>query len=278
MRQSVLVVENDSGTRRLLDVFLRRESFEVDAVATGNEALLLFEHVDYAAVVLDLMIPGRTGTDVLDELAERRPGLLERVVVVSSATESHLRDVRGRYPAVAVLQKPFDLTELLVHVQQRAERQGFPRETDAAQTFVRRSVVAGAKAGVVARSRGEVLELVTSVGYPPGVAESYFPLALDEHYPLCVAARHGRAVWVSTLHGEEAAKYPLLVPVWRKFGSFALAAVPIFGGDRVAGAVGWSFAEPQVFGDQERANLTSVAAVAAELLGGASTSAGAGRA
>src|SRR5438094_677509 len=110
MKQLLLVVENDSSTRRLLEIFLRRESFDVDAVATGNEALLLLERIDYSAVLLDLLIPGRTGRDVLAELAARRAGVLERIVVISAGTEMHLRDVRGRHPAVAVLRKPFDLT------------------------------------------------------------------------------------------------------------------------------------------------------------------------
>src|SRR5436853_1343276 len=133
MKPLLLVVENDSGTRRLLDVFLSRESFEVDPVATGSDALVLLDRVDYAAVVLDLLIPGRTGRDVLEELAARHHPLLERVVVISSATEAHLRDVRGRYPSVAALRKPFDLIELLTIVRERAARHVATQEVDSAQ-------------------------------------------------------------------------------------------------------------------------------------------------
>src|SRR5436190_11499612 len=159
MKPLLLVVENDSGTRRLLDVFLRREAFDVDPVSNGSEALLLLERIDYAAVVLDLMIPGRTGRDVLDDLAANHPEVLERIVVISSATEAHLRDVRGRYPAVAALRKPFDLTELLTVVRERAARLVASEPPDAAQTFVRLSVTAGAKAGAVVRHDGDALEL-----------------------------------------------------------------------------------------------------------------------
>ena len=73
MKPLLLVVENDSGTRRLLDVFLRRESFDVDPVSTGSEALLLLERIDYAAVVLDLLIPGRTGGDASTSTPLRFP-------------------------------------------------------------------------------------------------------------------------------------------------------------------------------------------------------------
>jgi CheY-like chemotaxis protein len=275
MKPLLLVVENDSGTRRLLDVFLRREPFDVDAVATGTEALLLLERIDYAAMVLDLLIPGRTGYDVLEDVAARHPAMLERIVVISSATEAHLRDVRGRYPAVAALRKPFDLTELLAAVQERAARGGAAQPPDAAQNFVRRSVTAGAKAGAVVQRRGDTLELVTSFGYADGVTEKYFPLSLDAQFPMCVAARHGRAVWLSTLQSADVAEYPLVAPVWREYGSFAIAAVPIAGREGVAA---WSFSEPRVFGDDERARFTAIAAEAAELIGGSTATASSRRA
>jgi DNA-binding response OmpR family regulator len=122
MKPPLLVVENDASTRRLLEIFLRRESFGVEAVATGGEALPLLEHGAYAAVILDLLFPGRTGRDVLEEIASRRPELLVRIVVISSATEAQLRELRGRYPALSVLRKPFDLNELLAAVRQCAAR------------------------------------------------------------------------------------------------------------------------------------------------------------
>jgi CheY-like chemotaxis protein len=278
MKPLLLVVENDSGTRRLLDVFLRRESFDVDPVSTGSEALLLLERVDYAAVVLDLLIPGRTGGDVLEELATSRRELLDRIVVISSATEARLRDVRGSYPAVAALRKPFDLTELLTIVRERAARHIAPRATDPVQTFVRLSVTAGARTGVVVRRRGDTLELVASFGYPYGVAESYYPLAIDAQFPICAAARHGRAVWISTVQAAAAEEYPLLAPIWRKWGSFALAAIPILANEGVAGVAGWSFSEPRVFGEEERARFIEIASGAVELMGESSTTASSRRA
>jgi DNA-binding response OmpR family regulator len=258
MKPLLLVVENDSGTRRLLDVFLTREAFEVDPVATGGDALLLLERIDYAAVVLDMLIPGRTGRDVLEELAARAPALLERIVVISSATEAHLRDVRGRHPAVAALRKPFDLTELLGVVRERAARHVPAGRIDAAQIFVRRSVTAGAKAGLVAR-HGDASDVVTSFGGHAVPIEPLHALALD-------ALRHGRAVWVSASQA------------WREHGSVALAAVPIFSGEQVAGVAGWYFSEPRVFSEDEVARLTAIASEAAGLLGAPSTTASSRRA
>lgn len=278
MKPLLLVVENDSGTRRLLEIFLGRESFDVDAVATGNDALLLIDGVDYSAVVLDLLIPGRTGRDVLADVAARRPELLERIVVISSATEAHLRDVRGRYPAVAVLRKPFDLVELLATVQERVARHASPRPPEPSQTFVRRSVAAGATAGLVVRHGGNTLELVSAFGYAPGMVEKFFPLQADAPHPLCAAARQARPVWMPALNTAVAADYPQLVSIWQEQGSAALAAIPILAGERVAGVAGWSFGEPRVFDAEEQAHFAAIAGEAAELIAGRSTTASSRRA
>lgn len=266
MKPLLLVVENDSGTRRLLEIFLHRESFDSDAVATGNEALLLLEHADYSAVVLDLMIPGRTGRDVLADIAARRPALLERLVVISSATDAHLRDVRGRYPMVTVLRKPFDLSELLTALQERVGRHQAPQPSDLAQTFVRRSVVCGAKAGLILRRCDDTLELVSAFGYAPGTLDTLFPLSPDAPYPICAAVRHARPVWMSALNSAAAAEYPLLVPIWRENGTSALAMIPILNGGGVAGVLGWSFSEPRAFDAVEQARFTAIADEAAPLV------------
>jgi CheY-like chemotaxis protein len=271
MKPLLLVVENDSGTRRLLEIFLRRESFEADAVATGNDALLLLDRVDYSVVVLDLMIPGRTGRDVLADVAARRPALLERIVVISSATEAHLRDVRGRYPAVAVLRKPFDLAELLAAVKERVALHQSPQPSDPAQTFVRRSVVCGAKAGLILRHGGETLQLVSAFGYAPAVLETFFPLSPDAPYPICAAVRHARPVWMSALSSEAAAEYPLLIPIWRENGTSALAMIPILAAGRPAGVVGWTFSEPRAFDAGEQAHFTAIADEAASLVRSSTT-------
>jgi CheY-like chemotaxis protein len=264
MKPLLLVVENDSGTRRLLEIFLRREAFETDAIATGDEALLLLDRVDYSAVVLDLLIPGRTGSDVLAEIAARRPALLRRIVVISSATEAHLRDVWGRYPSVAMLRKPFDLAELLASVRGCIGSHEPPARPDLSQTFVRRSVVAGAKAGIVLRLEGGTLQPVSDFGYSPATLEAFFPLSPDAPYPVCAAVRHARPVWISALN--VAAEYPQLAPILRENGTSALAAIPIVAGGRAAGVIGWSFSEPRAFDAAEQARFTAIADEVASLI------------
>ena len=77
---------------------------------------------DYELVILDLLLPGRDGLDVLQELHERRPGL---PVLILSARSELATKLRGfELGAVDYLAKPFSLDELFarIRVQMRAGR------------------------------------------------------------------------------------------------------------------------------------------------------------
>ena len=61
----LLVVEDDERLRVLLDRTLREDGYAVDTAADGTEALWLGQENDYDAVVLDGMLPGMDGFEVV---------------------------------------------------------------------------------------------------------------------------------------------------------------------------------------------------------------------
>jgi CheY-like chemotaxis protein len=67
----VLVVEDEESFSDALSYMLRREGYEVDVAATGPEALTSFERSGADLVLLDLMLPGLSGTEVCRELRTR---------------------------------------------------------------------------------------------------------------------------------------------------------------------------------------------------------------
>ncbi|MFE0098781.1 response regulator transcription factor [Streptomyces sp. NPDC059009] len=71
-RPRLLVVEDDDRLRELLREGLESEGFCVDGVRDGDAALAMPERHDYAAIVLDVRIPGRSGYQVCAELRARR--------------------------------------------------------------------------------------------------------------------------------------------------------------------------------------------------------------
>lgn len=262
MKPLALVIENDSGTRKLLDVLLSRAGLEVDLVPTGSDALLLLANVRYDVLFIDLLMPGTSGLQILEWIGREQPQALAKSIVLSAASERQLRLVREQWPQARVLRKPFELGDIVESAQAMAARRE-ERVPSFAEVFCRRSVRAGARAGVIARTNGTRVEAIHSFGYSRGEAESYFPLRLDAPVPLCAAIRNAAPVWLASLTLADT-QYPLLKPVFEKYESRALAAVPLIRGGHVLGAVGWSFREPRLFTDAEQQPFLSIAATVAE--------------
>ena len=257
-----LVVENDSGTQRLLTVLLTRLGFEVDALANGSDALLLLADIRYQLMVLELFLPSASGTEVLEWLRANRADDLRRAVVISSAPPALVQRVRARFPDVAVLTKPFELTELTGAVDAMNLALGEGPALTPAQQFARRSVIAGAKAGVLVRRNGDELSLVHAFGYPVSAVQPWFPVPTDAGYPLSMCVREAQPQWFASL-ASAARTFPALEAVWRQHGSNALASVPVVSDGEVIGAAGWTFREPQLFDESEQRAFLAIATEAA---------------
>ncbi|HYC61042.1 MAG TPA: GAF domain-containing protein [Thermoanaerobaculia bacterium] len=118
--------------------------------------------------------------------------------------------------------------------------------------------------------------LAASFGYADGVVEGYFPLPMSVNYPLSVAVRTSRPVWLGSLT-PPVPDYPLLLPIWTMNKTQSLAAVPVLDGDSSVGAIGWTFAEPQEFDDAQRATLVRMTSECAAMLAKAYDARAAGR-
>ena len=264
MKPLALVIENDAGTRKLLDVLLSRFGFEVDLVATGADALLVLEQVRYDVLFIDLLIPGVSGHDILVWLARERPEMLAHTVVLSSASPARLEAVRDEFSPAHVIRKPFELGEVIESAQSASANRA-PRIPTAAELFCRHSVRAGAKGGVIVRKAGKRVEPLLWFGYKPEMVADFFPADLDESYPLCIAIRNAAPVWAASIP-RAMQDYPRLAPILMRNESRALAAVPLLHGGVVIGAAGWSFREPRLFSEVEQQLLTAIAALVVEAL------------
>lgn len=263
MRPLALVVENDSGTRKLLDVLLTRFGCEVDVVANGLDALVLLESIDYGVVLLDLFIPGASGAEILEWMRTARPALLERTIVLSSATPVHMARVESAYPPVRTIRKPFELAEVLGAVE--AVTQSRERAVCALDDFSRRSIVAGAKSGILVRRDDDHLSLVHKFGYARQPIDKWFPLSANEPVPLCICVRDGQPRWLASLT-IAAIEFPGIITALQHHQSHALASVPIVRGGEVIGAAGWTFREPHLFDETEQQAFLAIAADAVPML------------
>ena len=115
--RTILVCEDDDGIRELLVEAVQDEGFAVHTARNGREALeLLSSGREQYVVLLDLMMPGISGYEILERMAADPHLLGEHIVVVVSATGF----VRPISPGViqkrlvrGFLKKPFELDELL---------------------------------------------------------------------------------------------------------------------------------------------------------------------
>src|ERR1700722_8642510 len=111
----VLLVEDEQRLAENIVAALRETGLAVDHAADGEAGSLLAEQGVYDAIVLDLMLPGKSGQRVLQDLRRRK---LHTPVLILTAQESKLSIVNLlNAGADDYLAKPFDLGELLARVK-----------------------------------------------------------------------------------------------------------------------------------------------------------------
>src|ERR1043166_7003083 len=92
-----LIVEDDGPTRQALSQILEREGFTVDMAVDGEEAVGCFAQRRYELILLGIVLPEMSGTDVMERLAMTTPEQLGRVIVV---TGLDVQEIRNLFPTV----------------------------------------------------------------------------------------------------------------------------------------------------------------------------------
>ncbi|MEZ5658550.1 MAG: response regulator transcription factor [Burkholderiaceae bacterium] len=116
----VLIIEDSERLREALSLGLSRSGFTVDSAADGHDGLARALITDYDVIVLDLMLPGRDGLEVLQRIREARRNAR---VLILSARDSVADRVQGlQRGADDYLVKPFDFDELLARLRALVRR------------------------------------------------------------------------------------------------------------------------------------------------------------
>ena len=110
----VLVVEDEESFSGALSYLLRREGFEVSVAATGPEALEEFDRTGADVVLLDLMLPEMSGTEVCRQLRTRS----QVPIIMVTARDSEIDKVVGlELGADDYVTKPYSPRELVARVR-----------------------------------------------------------------------------------------------------------------------------------------------------------------
>jgi two-component system, OmpR family, response regulator len=123
----VLVVEDDHKMAGLLRRGLVEEGHAADVAGTGDEAIWMAQAVEYDAIVLDVMLPGRDGFEVCRQL--RRDGVWSPVLMLTARDAVEDRVAGLDAGADDYLRKPFSFSELLARLRALARRGAAERPT-----------------------------------------------------------------------------------------------------------------------------------------------------
>lgn len=145
----LLVIEDDPQLLRSLATSLREENYAVDTAVDGEEGLHKAESGDYDCIVLDGMLPGLDGWEVLQRLRPKKAV----PVLMLTARDAISDRVRGLDSgADDYLTKPFDIDELLARLRALIRRTG----GQASNRFELGEVVLDTAARIVTRGETEI--------------------------------------------------------------------------------------------------------------------------
>lgn len=113
MQNNILIIDDDIGLCQLLKKCVEKESLTADLVNTGTDGLHQLEQNNYQLIVLDVMLPGMDGFQVLQKIRERS----SVPVLMLTAKAANTDKINGlRSGADDYLTKPFDVEEFIARV------------------------------------------------------------------------------------------------------------------------------------------------------------------
>jgi two-component system OmpR family response regulator len=115
----LLVVEDEPELRRIIATALREEGYAVDEAEEGHDGLYKATTWAYDAIVLDLMLPGLDGFEILDQLRKTK-AIPVLILTARDAVDDRVRGLDSG--ADDYLVKPFNLTELFARLRALVRR------------------------------------------------------------------------------------------------------------------------------------------------------------
>lgn len=138
----VLVVDDESGIRDMIALFLRRKGFEVQTAADGASALEHLRAGEYFLVITDVNMPGLSGLELLSEVKQLELGEITNgitystdtdVIIVTGRSRENVAVEALRRGAYDYFRKPFSFDEMEFTLRRLLERRRLRREALEAQ-------------------------------------------------------------------------------------------------------------------------------------------------
>jgi CheY-like chemotaxis protein len=118
MAATILLCDDEEVLRHLVRATLDNGEYSIVEAADGDEALELARRTSPDLIVLDMMMPGRTGLDVLRDLRAEPKFATTPVVMLTARARSSDREAAAEAGADRYLAKPFSPLELISVVEE----------------------------------------------------------------------------------------------------------------------------------------------------------------
>jgi len=115
MNENILLVEDEEALRMTLSDRLRSEGYMVDFAADGNEGLSKATGLPFDLIILDVMLPHRSGFDVCRDI--RSAGLATPILLLTARDQTMDKVFGFRLGADDYVTKPFDTLELIARIE-----------------------------------------------------------------------------------------------------------------------------------------------------------------
>ena len=145
----ILIVEDDVAFCQMLETFLTKKGYEVNASHTGNDALAKIKSNNYDIVLTDVRLPDRDGNEILQILKEEHPGT--KVILMTGYAEVNLAVDAIKTGAFDYISKPINPEKMLQVVKsalESEEEQVIAKPTKSKKETAKRNVEGSYVAGV----------------------------------------------------------------------------------------------------------------------------------
>ena len=120
MRKRVLLLEDEPNIIQAISFILSRDGWTVDTHADGKTAMAAIARRNPDIVILDVMLPNRSGFDILQELRGDPATRALPVLMLTARGQKRDRELAERYGASRFMTKPFSNAEVLESMRQLA--------------------------------------------------------------------------------------------------------------------------------------------------------------
>ena len=114
-RPRILVVDDDVAIREILSAALKPHGYDVVTAADGTEGLILLERMQPVLVVLDVIMPRRSGYQILDRILSAS-NAQPKVILITGTDSQRVREIQQQGKIDAFFAKPFDVGEFVERV------------------------------------------------------------------------------------------------------------------------------------------------------------------